>query len=53
MGTLEILVDASEWATRELARADLSTNIEGHGHELFGAFRSSVSPANVGASVVR
>ncbi|SMF29584.1 6-phosphogluconate dehydratase [Tistlia consotensis] len=50
-GTLEVLVDATEFAAREPARPDLSANHEGIGRELFGAFRAAVGPAETGAAV--
>ncbi|RMF32940.1 MAG: phosphogluconate dehydratase [Alphaproteobacteria bacterium] len=50
-GRLDALVEASEWAAREPAEADLSAGQAGLGRELFAAFRASVSPAVTGASV--
>ena len=50
-GTLEALVDASEWAARQAASADLSTHHDGLGRDLFALFRNAVGPADAGASV--
>jgi phosphogluconate dehydratase len=50
-GTLEILVDASEFAARPLAEVDLDDNEFGMGRELFAPFRRHVGPADAGASV--
>lgn len=50
-GTLRALVDAAEFAQRKLPEVDLSANHHGVGRELFGAFRSAVGGADVGASV--
>jgi phosphogluconate dehydratase len=51
-GTLEVLVDADEWASREVATADLSGNEWGIGRELFASFRRIVGPAEAGATVL-
>ncbi|WP_321334743.1 phosphogluconate dehydratase [Breoghania sp.] len=51
-GTLEVLVDAAQFAAREPARPDLSANAHGIGRELFAAFREAVGPAESGAAVV-
>lgn len=51
-GTLEVLVDAAEFAAREPATADLSANQHGIGRELFAAFRATVGSAETGAAVV-
>ncbi|MEJ1157078.1 phosphogluconate dehydratase [Prosthecomicrobium sp. N25] len=51
-GTLEVLVDPAEWATRLPAEADLSTNGWGVGRDLFAGFRRSVGPADQGASAL-
>lgn len=48
-GTLEALVDPTEWAKRPLARVDLSANQAGLGRELFSGFRVQVSDAETGA----
>ncbi len=48
-GTLEVLVDAAEFASRELAPWDLEPNI-GTGRELFAFMRESFSTAEQGAS---
>ncbi len=50
-GTLEVLVDATEFAARPLAIADLSKNTWGTGRELFAAFRKLAGPADQGASI--
>ena len=50
-GTLEVLVDAVEFAARPLATADLSGNNWGTGRELFSAFRKLAGPADQGASI--
>lgn len=52
-GTLEILVDAEEWARREQVRGDLSDNQFGVGRELFAPMRQAVSAAEEGATVFR
>lgn len=49
-GTLEVLVDAAEWSTREPVKVDLSHHEFGVGRELFGTFRRAVSSAEEGAS---
>ncbi|MEM1049087.1 MAG: phosphogluconate dehydratase [Pseudomonadota bacterium] len=51
-GTLDVLLDASEFAERTPAAADLAASHEGIGRELFAAFRHSVGPAEAGAAVV-
>ena len=50
-GTLEVLVDAKEFAARALATKDLSENEFGTGRELFAAFRSRAGRADQGASI--
>ncbi len=50
-GTLEVLVDATEFDARIPAEADLSENEFGMGRELFSAFRRNVGRADQGASV--
>lgn len=50
-GTLEVLVDAAEFASRPLAEANLDANEFGMGRELFAPFRQHVGPADQGASV--
>ena len=50
-GTLEVLVDADEWNSREAATADLSANQYGMGRELFAVFRSIAAPADAGGGV--
>jgi phosphogluconate dehydratase len=50
-GTLEVLVDEKEFASRPLATADLSKNNWGTGRELFAAFRKLAGPADQGASI--
>jgi phosphogluconate dehydratase len=51
-GTLEVLVDAAEFASRIPATADLSDNEFGMGRELFAPFRRNSGPADEGASVL-
>jgi phosphogluconate dehydratase len=50
-GTLDVLVEAAEFAARRPAGIDLSAEHEGAGRELFAAMRSAVGPATRGASV--
>ncbi len=50
-GTLDILVDAKEFAARPLATQDLSRNEVGTGRELFAAFRNLAGRADQGASI--
>jgi phosphogluconate dehydratase len=50
-GTLDILVDAKEFAARALATKDLTKNEVGTGRELFAAFRSLAGRADQGASI--
>ena len=50
-GTIEVLVDASELASRAPAEADLSHNEFGMGREMFAPFRAAVGAAEHGASV--
>jgi phosphogluconate dehydratase len=51
-GTIEVLVDAAEFAARPQASADLSGNEFGMGRELFAPFRAIAGPADHGASVL-
>ncbi|MCM2472863.1 phosphogluconate dehydratase [Rhizobium sp. CG5] len=51
-GTLEVLVDAAEFAAREPVTADLSDNEFGMGRELFAPLRRIAGPADQGASVL-
>ncbi|MEE2952908.1 MAG: phosphogluconate dehydratase [Pseudomonadota bacterium] len=50
-GTLEILVDADEFASREPIKIDLSHYEVGLGRELFAPFRAHVGLAEDGASI--
>jgi phosphogluconate dehydratase len=50
-GTLEVLVDATEFASRQPATADLDDNEFGMGRELFAVFRRNAGTADNGASV--
>jgi phosphogluconate dehydratase len=50
-GTLDVLVDAKEFAARPLATKDMSSNEEGTGRELFAAFRNLAGRADQGASI--
>ncbi|BAL25022.1 phosphogluconate dehydratase [Azoarcus sp. KH32C] len=49
-GTLEVLVDAAEWARRDLATADLEAHQHGVGRELFFNARANACGAEQGAS---
>ena len=51
-GTLELLVDAQEFAARAPAEADLSTNEWGIGREMFASFRALVGASDTGAAVI-
>lgn len=51
-GTLEVLVDAAEFAARPAVVADLSANEFGMGRELFAPLRRIAGPADQGASVL-
>jgi phosphogluconate dehydratase len=51
-GTLEVLVDAGEFAARPAIVADLSDNEFGMGRELFAPLRRIAGPADQGASVL-
>ncbi|WLR96454.1 phosphogluconate dehydratase [Shinella sumterensis] len=51
-GTIEVLVDAAEFAARPQAAADLYGNEFGMGRELFAPFRAIAGPADHGASVL-
>lgn len=50
-GTLELLVDRTEFEAREPVSADLSANQAGVGRDLFAAFRAVVGTADTGAHV--
>jgi phosphogluconate dehydratase len=50
-GTLEILCDATEFASRPLATHDMTVNEQGTGRELFAAFRKLAGRADQGASI--
>jgi phosphogluconate dehydratase len=50
-GTLEVLVNETEFKARPLATADLSANAWGTGRELFAAFRKLAGSADQGASI--
>jgi phosphogluconate dehydratase len=49
-GTLEVLVEAREFAVRHPAEGDLSANDFGFGRELFAGFRAMAGRADHGAS---
>ncbi|MBL4647138.1 MAG: phosphogluconate dehydratase [Hyphomicrobiales bacterium] len=49
-GTVEVLVDAAEFAARDNVEADLSGNDFGMGRELFATFRAMADSADNGAS---
>jgi phosphogluconate dehydratase len=51
-GTLDVLVDAAEFAARAPATADLSAHHSGMGRELFGLFRQAAVEADLGAGVL-
>jgi phosphogluconate dehydratase len=51
-GTLDVLVDAAEFAERAPAIGDLSTHQHGMGRELFSMFRRNAMPADLGAGVL-
>ncbi|MDO6962598.1 phosphogluconate dehydratase [Rhizobium alvei] len=51
-GSLELLVDAAELASRTPVTADLSHNEFGLGREMFAIFRQMAGPADQGASVL-
>ncbi|WP_255987843.1 phosphogluconate dehydratase [Chitinolyticbacter albus] len=48
-GVIEAMVDAAEWAAREVATMDLSKNAHGMGRELFATFRAAATAAEEGA----
>lgn len=48
-GTVTAEVDANEWATREIASADLTNNQFGFGRELFTGLRQMAGDAEAGA----
>ncbi|TAL75575.1 MAG: phosphogluconate dehydratase [Rhodanobacter sp.] len=50
-GTLEVKVDAAEWAARAQAHIDLSAHHVGMGRELFAPFRNAVGTADAGVTV--
>jgi phosphogluconate dehydratase len=50
-GTVEVLVDAGEFAARMPATADLSAHQYGLGRELFSMFRRNATTADLGAGV--
>lgn len=51
-GTLEVLVDAAEFASRSPEVIDLADNDFGMGRELFAPLRRIAGPADQGASVL-
>jgi phosphogluconate dehydratase len=51
-GTLEVLVDAAEFAARTPVVEDLSRHQHGMGRELFGIFRRNAVTADLGAGVL-
>jgi phosphogluconate dehydratase len=51
-GTIEVLVDADEFAARLPANVDLSHNDYGMGRELFSIFRQMAGPADLGGGVL-
>ncbi len=48
-GTLDVIIDPAEWASRENLVPDLSRNALGMGRELFGLFRANASGSEQGA----
>ena len=50
-GELEAMIDPDLLASRKPPEVDLASRHVGLGRELFGAFRSAVGPADLGASV--
>ncbi|PSJ81354.1 phosphogluconate dehydratase [Neisseria iguanae] len=48
-GELNVLINETEWAAREVGQIDLSDNQQGCGRELFANFRSMTSSAETGA----
>ncbi len=51
-GTLDVLIDATEFTNRENAQPDLSANETGLGRELFANFRRNVTSSLDGASAI-
>lgn len=49
-GTLDALVDPTEWALRSIEQSDLQANEVGMGRELFAMFRHAVTAAEEGAT---
>jgi len=52
-GTVEVRVDAQEWAQRTAVIADLKDNQFGVGRELFAPMRAAVNTAEEGATIFR
>ena len=50
-GVIKILMDAKEFAARQLAQKDMSDNEQGVGRELFASFRQLVGAADTGATI--
>ncbi len=50
-GTMDVLVEAGEFAKRPLATHNMAENEEGTGRELFAAFRKLAGRADQGASI--
>jgi phosphogluconate dehydratase len=50
-GSVDVLIDAAEFAARESATADLTKHHVGMGRELFGLFRANAVAADLGAGV--
>ena len=51
-GSVDVLIDAAEFAARESATADLTKHHVGMGRELFGLFRANAVAADLGAGVL-
>ena len=50
-GTIDVRVDAAEWAGRPVVAADLTDSAFGVGRELFAAFRANTGRADQGAAI--
>ena len=50
-GTIDVRVEAAEWAARPIITADLTDSSFGVGRELFAAFRANAGRADQGAAI--
>ncbi|MEO8672337.1 MAG: phosphogluconate dehydratase [Tahibacter sp.] len=50
-GTLDVLVDASEWEAREPVTSDLTAQHHGLGREMFALFRNNAASADLGGGI--